>query len=97
MRGVGQRSHSQHTAQMCLQDTSSCLNTSFEMPSISKAFQAERKGKWGTSLQKNVGKASQRAGLQNVPPQLVSHSLPKALLLQNSMLAVHPKCQSGRL
>lgn len=37
MRGVGQRSHSQHTAQMCLQDTSSCLNTSFEMPSISKA------------------------------------------------------------
>lgn len=37
MRSVGQRGHSQHTAQMCLQDASSCLNTSFEMPSISKA------------------------------------------------------------
>lgn len=36
MRGAGQRGHSQHTAQMCLQDTSLCLNTSFEMSSVSK-------------------------------------------------------------
>lgn len=101
MRGAGQRGHSQHTAQMCLQDASLCLDTSFEMSSVSKprgkAFKAEHKGKWGTSLQKNVGKASQRAGLQNIPAQLTSHPLPKVLLLQNSTLAVHPKRWSGRL
>mgnify|MGYP001855436591 CR=1 FL=1 len=94
MRGAGQRGHSQHTAQMCLQDTSLCLNTSFEMSSVSKA---EHKGKWGTSLRKNVGKTSQRAGLQNVPAQLTSRPLPKVLLLQNSTLAVHPKRWSSRL